>query len=324
MNRLTQSADLSRREFLTDSFVGGAAVAAGLSFATAAKAEEPANKQQDGPLVVAFTKSFQDRSIPEVCEMFKGIGLDGLDLTVRPRGHIEPKDVATELPKAVAAAKQAGVQIPFLTTGIVTADAEAELLLKTAADLGIDRIKLGYYRYKPFGTLVEQMDEVRKQLDGVVQLAKKYKVLPCVHIHSGTHLPSHGTQLYELIRDYSPEEVGAYVDPLHMTLEGGGDGWRQGLDLLAPWVALSSMKNFDYEPQNRDKTGQLRWHTRVVPLADGIAPIPDFVATLKKIGYHGIYSLHSEYKGRHSWQDLDTDACLKQTAADLQFLRPLL
>eukprot|EP00913_Durusdinium_trenchii_P035302 g33032.t1 len=267
----------------------------------------------------AFTKSFQDRPIPEVCRIFKKIGLDGLDLTVRPGGHIEPKNVTAELPRAAEAAKNAGTRLLFLTTGITDADDDAERVLAAAAKAGVRRVKLGYYRYRKFGTLSKQIDAVRKRLAGVIELAGKHGVRPCVHIHSGSFLPSHGTQLYQLIHDYKPTDVGAYVDPLHMTLEGGRDGWRQGLDLLAPWIALCSIKNFDWVKSKRDRHGQLRWKTRTVPVADGICPLPDFFATLRQTGYRGPYSLHSEYKSSHSFRRLDTDGCIEQTARDLKF-----
>lgn len=271
----------------------------------------------------AFTKSFQDRSIPEVCGMFQSIGLDGLDLTVRPGGHIEPDAVRSELPQAVQAAQENGLQVLMLTTSITEPDERAEAILATASEVGIDRIKLGYYSYDGFGDLARQIYDVRRRLERVSELAAKHNVLPCVHIHSGSHIPSHGTMLYELLRDISPERLGAYVDPLHMTLEGGADGWRQGLDLLGPWIALTSIKNFAWEPDQRDATGQLRWRTRTVPIADGIAPLPDYVAALQELGYDGIYSLHSEYKGGRSFEDLDTDACLAQTKRDLAHLRKL-
>jgi sugar phosphate isomerase/epimerase len=130
--------------------------------------------------------------------------------------------------------------------------------------------------------------------------------------------------LFQLIESFSPQEVGAYVDPLHMTLEGGRDGWRQGLDLLAPWIALCSVKNFDWVKADRDKRGQQHWRTRTVPIADGICPLPEFIATLKTTGYTGPYSLHSEYKGSHSFRRLDTDGCIRQTAVDLKYFRTFL
>lgn len=289
--------EIPRRQFLDDSTraaLGMTAAAAAVGADVAASAEE---KRASRPAVEvgAFTKSFQDRPIPEVCRIFKKLGLDGLDLTVRRGGHIEPKNVTEELPRAAEAAKKAGLRILFLTTGITDADADAERVLAAAAKAGVDRIKIGYYRYKNFGTLAKQIVETRKRLESVAKLAGKHGVLPCVHVHSGSFIPSHGSQLYEMIRDTSPKEVGAYVDPLHMTLEGGRDGWRQGLDILAPWISMCSVKNFDWVKSTRDRKGQQRWKTRTVPVADGICPIPEFVAALKQTGFRGPFSMHSEY-----------------------------
>jgi sugar phosphate isomerase/epimerase len=273
--------------------------------------------------ILAFTKSFQHWPIPEVCRRFKEIGLDGLDLTVRKGGHIQPQDVAEQLPLAAKAALEAGLEIGMLTTGITEPDAEAEKLLATASKLGIHKIKLGYYRYKPFGTLVKQLDEIRRQLAAVAKLAAKYDVLPCVHTHCNDFIPSHGTQLYLLLKDLAPGQVGAYADMLHMSLEGGGDGWRQGLDLVAPWLAVVAVKNYDYQQKERDKRGQMRWRHLVVPVADGISPIPEFVTCLRKLGYDGMYSMHSEYEGSGSFRNMNAEECLKQTAVDLKYFKSL-
>ena len=314
---------LNRRRFLDRSRQVGAALAAG-RLAVSPVSADGAPVSKPAPKIAVFTKSFQDRAIPTLCQTFAKMGIDGLDLTVRPGGHIEPKDVAVELPLADKSARKAGLAIVQLTTSITADDRHARQILATAADLGIRRIKLGYFRYREFGTLAKQMAAVRGSIGRIVRLASRYRVLPCVHIHSGPFIPSHGTMLYELIRDFAPSEVGAYVDPLHMTLEGGRDGWRQGLDLLAPWIALCSVKNFAWEQTGRDRKGQMRWRTRTVPPADGVCPLPDFVTVLKKIGYMGPYSLHSEYKSSHSFKRLDTDGCIRQTRIDLDYFRSLL
>ncbi|HBL42606.1 MAG TPA: hypothetical protein DDZ90_04355 [Planctomycetaceae bacterium] len=60
-----------------------------------------------------------------------------------------------------------------------------------------------------------------------------------------------------------------------------------------------------------------------MPVADGISPIPQFVDALRKLGYKGTFSLHSEFKGRHSWKELSTQECLAQTAVDAKYFRSL-
>ncbi len=275
--------------------------------------------------VVTFTKSFQDWSIEEVCRRFREIGLDGLDLTVRRGGMIATAEAPEKLPAAVRTAQEAGVAIPLVTSDVTEPSPEAEALFACCGKLGIDRVKLGYYRYRQFGSLREQLDQVKRQVEATARLANKHGVLACVHIHSGTFLPSHGTQAYELVRGLAPDLVGVYVDTLHMALEGGGDGWRQGLDLVKPWIALVAVKNFAWQPGERDDRGMLRWHHRVVPVADGVSPIPAFMKVLtREVGFDGVCSLHSEYKGKHSFKDLSTEQCLEQTKKDLAFFRELM
>ncbi len=178
-----------RRRFVEHSLKWGVAALAAPRLGTmpACHALPVANDQ---PTFVAFTESFQSWPIPDVCERFKAIGLDGLDLTVRPGGHIEPDDAAQKLPAAARAASDHGLRIGMLSTAIVEANHQAETLLEAAGELGIDRVKLGYYRYEKFGTLARRIDEVRRKLEGIAPLVRKHGVLPCVHIHSGDTIPS--------------------------------------------------------------------------------------------------------------------------------------
>jgi sugar phosphate isomerase/epimerase len=320
---------VDRRRFLTHSAQLGLStialptlVSAIGNKASAATSSAPSVKAADK--FCAFTESFQEWPIPKVCQKFREIGLDGLDLTVRPGGHIKPEDAEAKLPDAFKAAEDNGVKILMLTTGITDADKNAEAILEKCAEHKVDRIKLGYFPYKKFGSLLSTVDAARAQISRVAKLASKYNVLPCVHIHSGPIVPSSGTVGYLLFKDFKPGEVGAYVDPMHMTAEGGLDGWRQGLDLLAPWISLSSVKNSIWMKGERDKAGQQRWEMKKCPLADGMAPLPDFLRTLRTVGYGGLFSLGSEYVDNNSWKVLTVDECLAQTAADLKYAKSVL
>jgi len=314
--------NIDRRRFLWS------AAATGVATAAATHLVSDVHVLADEPKIhldrfCAFTESFQSWPIPKVCEKFASIGLDGLDLTVRPGGHIAPEDAGKLLPEATAAAQKSGVRILMLTTAINNIDANAERIIATCGELGIDRIKLGYFPYKDFGGLLSSIDDARARIHRIAELAHQHGVLPCVHIHSGAIIPASGAVAYLLFRDFKPTEVGAYVDPMHMTVEGGLDGWRQGLDLLAPWISISSMKNCVWVSEGRDKHGQERWDIRKCPVADGVAPIPDFISTLQSVGYHGLYSMHSEYQGDGSWKSLDADEALAQTKIDLDYVKGL-
>jgi sugar phosphate isomerase/epimerase len=273
---------------------------------------------------VLFTDNLADLSIPQACAGAKEAGFDGLDLTLRPGGHVRPENAEMGLSAARQAADASGMAIPMVSTGLTDADSpHAEAIFAAAAHYGARRLKLGYWEYRPFGTLANQVSEARARLERLAQLGRKYHVLPCVHCHSGRFIASGGAMLYLILRDFDPADVGAYVDPMHMTIEGGRAGWEMGLDLVAPWLALVGIKNFRWLPGERDRAGQQRFRWEYCPLADGQAPLPEFVAYLKQLKYDGIVSLHSEYKGQTSFRRLTTPELLKQSAADLVYLRRL-
>ncbi len=304
--RDTRSDVVKRRDFMR------LAAASGLTAAvTDLCAKEP---PKSVPKVCTYTEHFQKLPIPEVCRVFKRIGIDGLDLTVRPGGHIEPKNAKDELPKAAKAARDHGLEIMMLTTGISTPDRPAEEIVATCQKLNIERIKLGYFPAGKFGNLARRLDDVRRQLDAIVKLTAKYGVRPCVHVHSGATIPSSGFMLYELIREMPPDRIGAYLDSYHMTITGGAGGWRQAIDLLRPWISLVALKNFQWQRHDRDDIGQQRWRTNYCRLEDGIAPIPDFVGTIHQSGYRGFYTLHTEYR-------LSVNDCIKLTQDDFVYLQ---
>src|SRR5262245_19728671 len=62
--------------------------------------------------------------------------------------------------------------------------------------------------------------------------------------------------------------------------------------------------------RGRDGRGQLRWRWEYCPLADGQAPLPEFVDLLRRMKYDGVVSLHSEYKGETSFRRMDTPELL--------------
>lgn len=274
---------------------------------------------------VLFTDNLADLSVSEACAAAKAAGFDGLDLTLRPGGHVLPANAEMGLADAKRVADAAGVVIPMVSTAITDIESpHAEAIFAAAAHYGARRLKLGYWPYEPFGTLAVQIDQARARLERLIALGKTYRVLPCVHCHSGRYVAAGGPQLYLVLKGFQPDEVGAYVDPMHMTIEGGASGWEMGLDLVAPWLALVGIKSFRWLPGHRDERGQMRFRWEYCPIADGQAPLPEFVGYLKRLNYDGVVSFHSEYKGASSFRKLTTPELLAQSAADLRYFKALM
>ena len=85
-----------------------------------------------------FSKHLQFLDYKDMSKVAADLGFDGLDLSVRPRGHVEPENVERDLPKAVEAMANQGLLSLMMTTAINnTRDAVNLKVLETAADQGI-------------------------------------------------------------------------------------------------------------------------------------------------------------------------------------------
>ena len=70
---------------------------------------------------VLFTDNLADLSIETVCPAIRAHGFDGIDLTLRPGGHVLPEDAEMGLAKARQVADRLEVVIPMASTAIAIA-----------------------------------------------------------------------------------------------------------------------------------------------------------------------------------------------------------
>ncbi|MBM4049349.1 MAG: sugar phosphate isomerase/epimerase [Planctomycetes bacterium] len=266
-----------------------------------------------------FSKMLGAMSVAKAGETIKGLGFDGVDLTVRPQGHVLPENVRRDLPEAVKTLKGIGLSVPMLTTAVTDAsEPHAEDVFATAAQCGVKRLKLGYWRYDGFGKLHEQMNVVRKLLVGLERLALKHGVVAGIHTHSGPFMSAHAGVVHLLMKDTDPKAICAYVDPGHLTVEGGYRGWQIGLDLLSGRIGMVAVKDFGWF---QEAPGQKKWKHKLVPLCEGMVPWPDVFKHLRQVGFDGPVSVHSEYQGSHSFRDLTVEQLIEQTRQDVAYLR---
>jgi sugar phosphate isomerase/epimerase len=271
-----------------------------------------------------FSKHLGPLSVAEAGRTVKSLGFQGVDLTVRPGGHVLPDNVGRDLPEAVRILGDLGLSVPMITTGIVSADGDAEAIMAAAAASGIRELKLGYWPYRPFGGIHAQLDAARAEMDGIEAVARKHGVRASIHSHSENCLSAEAGNIYLILKDRDPIHAGAFLDPGHMTLEGGGRGWMQGIDLLQEYVSMVAVKSFGHFPERDGASGETVWRHKMVPLRDGIVRWREVFACLRQLGWDGILTLHSEYQGSHSWRDLSLDELIEQTREDLAYLGPIM
>ncbi len=119
----------SRRKFLKS--VAGAGVMVSLPSRGASDAV-PDNPLSRVPIVY-FSKHLQWLNWEQMAETAAELGFDGIDLTVREGGHVQPERVKEDLPKVARIVRKAGLDIPMITAGIVDIHSpHAEDIIRTA------------------------------------------------------------------------------------------------------------------------------------------------------------------------------------------------
>lgn len=282
---------LNRREALKSAGV----MLGGVVLADRAEAEEAGlssdRQEPASPTLCLFSKPLHNRSFEKLPETLKELGIDAVDLTCRPGGHVLPERAAEDLPRAVELLRQAGVVVPMITTGIVDAHKDhAETIVKTTASLNIRYAKIGYYPYGNLAAMHKTLKEVKAKLRDIAALCRRYGVWAGFHNHSGNNVGAAMWDLRELLDGLPEDAIGSYFDVRHATTEGGLHGWRIGMNLLAPRMRMAAIKDFHWE------RGEKRnWHPVNVSMGEGMVCTEEAFRWLARQRFGGPISLHMEH-----------------------------
>jgi len=311
------SQQLSRRQAMKSA----AAIAGAAMLAESANADEAGTKPAAKPRLCLFSKSLHNRPFTALPAVLPDLGVDAVDLTCRPKGHLLPERIADDLPRAHELFKAAGITIPMITTGITDADrGHAEAIIKAAGGLGIRYAKLGYYPYGDLHKLHDTLAEVKARLRDVAAMCRQYGVRAGFHNHAGVRVGAALWDIWYLINDLPAEAIGSYFDMRHATVEGGEGGWRIGMSLLAPRIAMVAVKDFLWHED--PKRG---WRARNVPLGQGMVRCEEAFRRLKQESFSGPISLHVEHGDRGGPVASPQDkANLAAIRTDNAYLRDLL
>ena len=236
----------SRRSFLTDSILAGTLIP--LAYGNLTSILE---RSADSPLKVhIFSKHLQFLSSREMAEAAAEMGFDGIDLTVRPNGHVVPERVADDLPKAVDAMRKVGFAPLIMTTAVQDAkNAIDKQLLETAARLGFKMYRMNWFKYPEGNSIPESITLFQQKIKELGELNKKLGLTGCYQNHAGNQVGASLWELWELLKTSNPQHMGVQYDIRHAVVEGGLS-WQNGLRLIQPKIKMLALKDFKWEKKN--------------------------------------------------------------------------
>ena len=272
--------------------------------------------------ICVFSKHLQWLNYNDMAMAAAEMGFDGVDLSVRAKGHVLPERVAEDLPKAVAAVRKAGLEVYIISTDIADAkDPLTEKVLKTAAALKISNYRTGWFTYQKELDIPANIEIFKAKLAGLQQINKKYGLHADYQNHSGEGFGSSIWDLWLSIKDLDPRYIGSQYDIYHATV-AGAYSWPVGLELIHKYVHTTDIKDFRWEKVEE------KWKLTPVPLGDGMVDISKYLGLVKKYNIPGPITLHCDYRSGGSESGATTltipgSDVLKAIKKDLEVLKNL-
>jgi sugar phosphate isomerase/epimerase len=242
--------------------------------------------------IAIFSKHLQFLQGSDLAQAASEVGFDGIDLTVRAGGHVDPSRAVQDLPPLVSMIRKQGLDVPMVTTDIVDATSpNARTVVKTLANLGIHYYRWGGFKYSADRPLTPQFNDFHRRSAQLAALNAEYRVCAIYHTHSGVDLVGAPIwDIYQILQDLDPNTVAINYDLGHATVEGGLGGWIDSFRLATPSIRGLAFKDFVWQKGIRGY-----WEPAWVPLGQGMVRFSEFFSLLAKTPFDGPVQLHFEY-----------------------------
>lgn len=275
----------SRRQFLINAGLAGSL----LPFVSGKGFSNTAPPVADVPKIHIFSKHLQFLNYQDMAEAAKEIGFDGIDLTVRPKGHVLPERVENDLPLAVEAMKKVGFSPLLMATAVEDAqNAVDKKVLETAAAQGIKYYRMNWYKYQEQKSIPQSLTEYSEKMAGLSRLNKKLGITGCYQNHAGRMVGASLFEIWQILQKADQSHMGAQYDIRHATLEGGLS-WQTGFNLIEPSIKTIVLKDFMWDKSSG------KWAPKNVPLGEGMVDFKIYFKLLKDHHIQAPVCLHLEY-----------------------------
>ncbi|MEN3324441.1 TIM barrel protein [Mariniflexile soesokkakense] len=275
----------TRREFITKT-----ACAAGLLPFSALAFQNSILEQPNDVLDInIFSKHLQFLDYKSTGEMAAEMGFSGVDLTVRPKGHVLPELVKTELPKAVKAITASGINCNMITTSIESVNNLLDVdILVAASKEHISYYRTNWFKYKEDLPMRDSLLFYQNEIKKLGDLNEKLQLVGCYQNHAGISVGASYWEIKNILETVNQKYFGTQYDIRHAMVEGGYS-WENGFQLLHPNIKVIVLKDFKWEKVNG------KWEATNVPIGEGMVDFDKYFKLLKHYNLKPPVSLHLEY-----------------------------
>ncbi|UXP33372.1 sugar phosphate isomerase/epimerase [Reichenbachiella agarivorans] len=239
--------------------------------------------------VSIFSKHLQFLDYKDTGSMAAEMGFNGVDLTVRPKGHVEPMSVKADLPKAIREIEAGGSQCQMITTSIEKISNPLDVeVIQTAAKERVQYYRTNWFKYSDAEPMDVQLDQYAQQIQKLSELNQSLGIVGCYQNHAGRHVGASYWEVKKILESADPAYFGTQYDIRHAMVEGGFS-WQNGLQLLQSQIKVIVLKDYKWGKVDGD------WEAINVPIGQGMVDFKKYFRILKNYGLKPPVSLHLEY-----------------------------
>ncbi|MFS4466694.1 sugar phosphate isomerase/epimerase family protein [Maribacter sp. 2210JD10-5] len=277
---------ITRRNFIGKTALVTAGAGLGISNELFSKTSKPLGDELN---IHVFSKHLQFLNYNELAQAAAEIGFQGVDLSVRPKGHVLPQNVAQDLPLAVQSLKKVGFDPVMMTSGITDVDdVHTRNVLKIAADQGIRFYRLGYYHWTENGSILEDLRLIKRKVEELAKLNELYRIKGAFQNHAGSFVGASIYEVHNLLEGLDNKFMGCQYDIRHASVEGA-QAWPTQLRLIAPKINTIVIKDYKWSREGN------QWKLMNVPIGEGMVNFHEYFKMLKKHKINVPVSMHFEY-----------------------------
>ncbi len=222
------------------------------------------------PALCLFSQAMAEVEYSYLGEIIKQIGFDGVDLTIRPGGHVEPRLSNVDLVRAVESMVGPGLEVPLITTALISPyDPTALPVLAIGGHTNLPLFRPGNFRL--------ENPAYRRDIAGLVAMGSHYKMAMALHNYTGENEGEAPWDVMTVLAELPSQWAGAFFDPIHAR-----ENWEAALKRELPRLRAVALKDFTAKGV-------------ACPMGQGIMDWPRFFGILASAKFFGPLSLRMEY-----------------------------
>jgi sugar phosphate isomerase/epimerase len=290
---------LSRRGAVA-AIAGAAASAFAQQSAAPRVTPEVATAHAKRPLLCVYSGCLAKIPYPQLIEIVRAMGYDGVDLTVMKGGHVDPSRYMVDLDRAFQTIQDGGLDLPMVTTDFTSpSQPYAYAILYVSAQLGARVCRLGAWP-PPVASLDANIRAMMMHND-LAQFAatgQRCNILPMLANHAGSYPGRSIPEAETLLTGVDRAAFGYCFDPAQAVIEArSADGWQAALPAALPRLGAVAISDVAIENAG----------PRFCALGEGSIDWKKFFAMLATARFHGPVSMHMDYDARNAVNAMTKD-----------------